>query len=441
MSPNLQSTLNYLAALTRRRLAEYLGVDYPHSSRSLPSPLVSDDEHPYTSFVQHRRLTADEFVALAVALAPHLQPLFFDNILKEFKPDGSPVPAFGGLNDQDHRRFVPTGETVQFLLAGEQLDRRLQVQQMFGTNHFFVRERIVYLNEVKPGEPFSAGKLILDPEFVELFTLGYITPPKMSSSFPAQRLTTELVWDDLVLSPQTQAQLGEVSTWIQHNDTLMYDWKMYRRVKPGFRVLFHGPPGTGKTMAASLLGKTTGHDVYRIDLAMIMSKFIGETEKNLSNLLDKAENKNWILFFDEADALFGKRTHVRDAHDRYANLEVSYLLQRIEEFSGLSILASNFISNMDDAFTRRFQSVIYFPMPRPEERLQIWLKNLPPAIKLDPKINLSQVSVQFELSGSNIVNVMHYCCLKALENKTNLITLDNLLNGINRELQKEKRPA
>ena len=132
-------------------------------------------------------------------------------------------------------------------------------------------------------------------------------------------------------------------------------------------MLFHGPPGTGKTLTAGLLGKIAQKDVYRIDLSMVISKYIGETEKNLARLFDKAERKDWILFFDEADSLFGKRGQVKDAHDKYANQEVSYLLQRVEAYNGLVILASNFKNNIDEAFLRRFQSIIYFPLPAKEE--------------------------------------------------------------------------
>ena len=131
---------------------------------------------------------------------------------------------------------------------------------------------------------------------------------------------------------------------------------MRKRVKPGYRALFHGPPGTGKTLTATLLGKHTGRPVFRIDLSRVVSKYIGETEKNLSRLFDKAEHKDWILFFDEADALFGKRTEIRDAHDKYANQEVAYLLQRIESYAGLVILATNQRGNIDEAFLRRFQA-------------------------------------------------------------------------------------
>jgi AAA+ superfamily predicted ATPase len=437
MSPNIHASLQFLRQLVRARIAAHFG-----QPTSLPTlPVLQPDDTPFTQLVLHRRLTTDEFVVLLTALAPHLNPGFFDEIVAELLPEGGEFAAIGGVKGSNFRGFLPTGETALFLLAGDDLERRLMVQRVFGSQHFLVKERVVYLEEMKPGEPGTTGRLVLDPEWVELFTLGYVTAPRLSNSFPAQRLESELEWDDLVLNDLTMKQLREVQTWIQHNDTLLYDWKMSRKIKPGYRALFYGPPGTGKTMAASLLGKFTQHEVYRIDLSSMVSKYIGETEKNLATLFDRAENKKWILFFDEADSLFGKRTSVRDAHDRFANQEVSYLLQRIEDFPGLSILASNFKSNLDDAFTRRFQSVIYFPMPQPAEREQLWRKTFPPAVQLAPDVDLKAISERYELSGSNILNIVHYCCLQALANNTNVISVENIAHGINREFIKENKIA
>ncbi|NUO03157.1 MAG: ATP-binding protein [Saprospiraceae bacterium] len=435
MSPNLSTTLAFLATLTRYRLSIFFGRD----AQQPQVPAMQSDELPFTLFIQHRRLTVDEYVALAVALVPHLIPSFFDDLVAEFMPQGGDFPPIGGVKGTNQRNTLPTGETLLFLLAGSDLSRRLEVKKVFGSQHFFTKEKIIYLEDLKPGEPATGGRIILDQEYVELFTLGYVTPPRMGTGFPAQHITTELEWDDLVLNEGTLNQLKEVETWIQHNDTLLYDWKMYRKLKPGFRALFYGPPGTGKTMAAGLLGKYTGHEVYRIDLSMMVSKYIGETEKNLAALFDKAENKNWILFFDEADALFGKRTSVKDSHDRFANQEVSYLLQRVEEFPGLSILASNFKSNLDDAFARRFQTIVYFPVPRSQERLKLWQQSFPAAVQLETGINLQKISEKYELTGSNIVNIVHYCCLQALSNNTNIISADNLITGINREFVKENK--
>lgn len=437
MSPNLTTSLAFLRALLRFRLAEHLGQTLPDAPAI---PVLQDDDHAFTRFVQHKRLTVDEYVALLAGLAPHTDPFLFDEEVQAILPQGSDFPPLGGVKGVNFRGFLPTGETVQFLLGGGgNLERRITIQRLFGTQHFFTKERILYLEEMKAGEPVSSGKLILDSEYVELFVLGYVSPPRLGSNFPAQRLQTDLEWSDLVLPESTMKQLQEVEIWLQHNDRLLYDWKMARKIKPGFRALFFGPPGTGKTMAATLLGKFTGHEVFRIDLSTMVSKYIGETEKNLASLFERAENKNWILFFDEADALFGKRTNVRDAHDRFANQEVSYLLQRIEDFPGLSILASNFKSNVDEAFTRRFQSMVYFPMPKAGERLLLWQKTFPETVHLEESIVLRQIADKYELSGSNILNIVQYCCLQALAVNNNLITSANLLAGIHRELIKENK--
>ncbi len=257
-----------------------------------------------------------------------------------------------------------------------------------------------------------------------------------SYNFPAQRMETQQEWDDLVLNAQTRQQVKELETWLEHGNTLLDDWGMRRKIKPGFRALFHGPSGTGKTLTASLLGKYTKREVYKIDLSMVVSKFIGETEKNLDNLFAKAENKNWVLFFDEADALFGKRTNVQDALDKYANQEVSYLLQKLEGYGGLAILACNFIKNIDTAFIRRFQSIVHFPMPGPEERLLLWQKAIPEKVELEKDVQMDRLAKQFELTGAEIMNVVQYCCLRALEKGIETISLRDIQMGIRREFMK-----
>ena len=176
------------------------------------------------------------------------------------------------------------------------------------------------------------------------------------SAFPARRITTELEWSDLALSGEVMAQLEKIAVWLE-------DWRQKRRTGPGFAGLFSGPSGTGKTLASALLGKRAGLDVFRVDLSRVISKDIGETEKNLGRIFDEAERNHSILFFDEADALFGKRTQVSDAHDRFANQEGNYFLQRIEQYPGVVILAANTNQSIDEAFARRFQFVVHFPAP------------------------------------------------------------------------------
>ena len=246
----------------------------------------------------------------------------------------------------------------------------------------------------------------------------------------------------MVLDYNVKVEIEEINNWIRWESTIMDEWQLGRFLKAGYRSLFYGPPGTGKTLTATLIGKHNQMDVYRIDLSMIVSKYIGETEKNLAYVFDLAENRNWILFFDEADALFGKRTSTNTSNDRHANQEVAYLLQRIEDFPGIVILATNLRSNIDEAFSRRFQSVVYFPMPREELRIELWKKMLRQEWleeKFDKTDALIRQCAGYELSGGSISNVIRRCALRLLaENRTKL-TKPILIESIQKELYKEGR--
>ena len=173
--------------------------------------------------------------------------------------------------------------------------------------------------------------------------------------------------------------------------------------------------------------------MYKVDLSLVVSKYIGETEKNLARVFDQAQHKDWLLFFDEADALFGKRSGTNNSNDRHANQEVSFLLQRIETFDGIAILASNLKDNMDAAFARRFESVIYFPMPRPEERLRLWEQGFSTKARFAENVNLNKIAEEHELCGGSIMNVVRYASLQALESGDNQVTQEVLERGIRRE--------
>ncbi|MCJ8270101.1 MAG: ATP-binding protein, partial [Psychrosphaera sp.] len=228
-------------------------------------------------------------------------------------------------------------------------------------------------------------------------------------------------------------------TWIQHSHTILEKWGLQKTLKPGYRSLFYGPPGTGKTLTATLIGDQLGLDVYRIDLSSMVSKYIGETEKNLANLFDQAQSKRWILFFDEADALFGTRSQGSSANDRHANQQVAYLLQRIEDFPGIVILATNLRANIDEAFSRRFQSLIYFPMPDAEQRLLLWQSILNGHCELASGQDLSDIAEKYELSGGAITNVVRYAAICAIEADSDTISYQDLRKGVAKELRKEGR--
>ncbi len=399
--------------------------------------LYSKTEIPFLSFIDKYKLSEEETIVLIIALIPHISPDFFNSVISEYLPNGGEFPEFGGVKGKNHRGILPTGETVLFLLAGKDIGKRIEISKFFDEDHLFARKNVIHLENPGFGEPQMSGRLIMEDEYIDLFTSGKISRPRLSSDFPAELITTEMEWKDLILQDKTMEEIREIETWLKYNDTLMNEWQMSGKIKPGYRVMFLGPPGTGKTMTACLLGKYTNRDVFRVDLSMVVSKYIGETEKNLSKLFDKAFNKDWILFFDEADSIFGKRTNVRDAHDKYANQEVSYLLQRIESHAGLVILASNLKNNIDSSFTRRFNTIVEFENPGITERIKLWENYVPPAATLEQRVSLKELSGKYELTGANIVNVIHYAGLKTLEKQSSVILLDDILKGIQKEYQKE----
>ncbi|SEM23045.1 ATPase family associated with various cellular activities (AAA) [Aquimarina amphilecti] len=431
---HFDSKLSFLKEVIEYRLKDNYTNEIPVF---LKFDKIMSDDSLFSKFVREKELSLEEVITLLLAIVPHISPDFFTKIISDFLPNGGGLPDFGGVKGKNHRGIIPTGETVQFIVAGSDIQKRMQLTEMFYEEHLFFKEGVLYLGTVPMGEPKMSGRLMLAEEYIELFTTGNILKPSLSKDFLAERIDTQLDWDDLVVQNKTLQQIKEIEVWLDYNDIVLNDWNMKSRIKPGYRILFSGPPGTGKTLTATLLGKFTGKDVYRIDLSMIVSKYIGETEKNLSKLFDKAKNKSWILFFDEADAIFGKRTDVRDAHDKYANQEVSYLLQRIEAHSGLVILATNFRNNIDTAFTRRFQSIIEFENPSYKERLSLWKKNLPNKIALDKSVSLEEISKKYPLTGANIINVVQYICLKTIASKHKSILLETVLEGIKKEYLKE----
>ena len=386
-----------------------------------------------------KKLNHCETIILLTALSAHVQPTLFDNAIQPFMPKGGEFPEFGGVKGTNTRYMLPTGDTALFLLAGTDTDKRQQVLRYFDSSHWFWTDYVLWLEHVKEGEPRMSGKLILHQEYVDLLTTGMVSKPAFSPEFPAKLVTTKMEWEDVILPAKTATQIDDIKIWLHHNTTFLQNWGMEKRIKPGFRALFYGPPGTGKTLTATLLGKQFEKDVYRIDLSQVVSKYIGETEKNLEKIFIKAENKNWILFFDEADALFGKRSNVQNAHDKYANQEVSYLLQRVEDFSGLVILASNYKSNIDQAFIRRFNSIIHFPMPNQAERYAIWQTAIPPKASLAADIDLMTIAAKYEISGSAIVSVIHFASLQTIYKHSTSIAKSAILEGIKREFEKEER--
>jgi hypothetical protein len=253
----------------------------------------------------------------------------------------------------------------------------------------------------------------------------------------AQKIHCRGGWNSLVLPRHILRQLHDVCTSERHRQTVYSQWGFDQRLSAGkgLNVLFCGTSGTGKTMAAGILAQELGLDLYRIDLSIVVSKYIGETEKQLNLIFREAQTSNAVLLFDEADALFGKRSEVKDAHDRYANVEVAYLLQKMEEYEGIVILATNLRRNMDDAFTRRMHHIIEFPFPDADNRERIWRGILPPDAPVASDIDYGFLARQFELAGGNIRNVALAAAFLAAE-EARPIRMEHCIIATALELQK-----
>lgn len=435
---DLERELEWFTGVLDARLKSYFGPEKSSFQlEALPPP--EPGRSGYAEFLREHCLSISERIVLILALIPHIRPQLLDVLWVRNEATQRGFTEFGGWHSATHGGFVPTGETAVFILAGDELAVRFELLQLFEGDHLFARHNVLTLAPTASSEPLLSGALTLSREYVHRFTTGIERKPGFGPDFPARRVETWLEWEHLVLPASMLEQLEEIRHWIRLGPTLLGEWGMQHKLRPGFTSLFYGPPGTGKTLSACLLGKYCGCDVYKIDLSMIVSKYIGETEKNLAKIFDMAEHRGWILFFDEADALFGRRTRVDDSHDRYANQEISFLLQRIEEFNGVVILASNMKNNIDDAFIRRFHSVIHFPMPKSAERERIWRAAFSPKARLEERIDLSRLAAKHELSGGTIMNVVRYSSLKALTRDTPTVWLDDVEEGIRRELQKEGR--
>lgn len=432
----IEKELKWFEAFLDARLAHFFNNELGDPFELHPGPDLSEDESICAKFVNRYQLNFGERLVLLLCLIPHIKPELLDSFLVKDAVTGRFYTIFGGVAGQNHNGFLPTGETAVFLLSGTDLLARTTASKLFTENHKFYIFNILKLEESKLGEPRLSGLLSISEETLSVLTSGNDYEPPFSAKFPARILHSSLTWDDLVLDTNAYDEIETIKVWINQKDNPEWNDVKHSGWMKGYRVLFYGPPGTGKSLTATLMGNECGKNVYRIDLSQIVSKYIGETEKNLSSLFQLSENKNWILFFDEADALFGKRTEMTDAKDKYANQETSYLLQRIEDFQGLIILATNFKPNIDSAFLRRFQSIVYFKIPGISQREKLWEKALS-RLPGENQVDVLKLAGDYEIAGGFINNVVQFAWLNARKNKSKIITNQDVLLGIKREYAKE----
>ena len=255
----------------------------------------------------------------------------------------------------------------------------------------------------------------------------------------ATRVKSKHTWKDLVLNSKEKEMLKSACAQVKYKHIVYDKWRMKDRILygRGVSMLFAGPPGTGKTMAAGVIANDLGLEIYRVDLSQVVSKYIGETEKNLNGIFNEARSSNVILFFDETDALFGKRTEVKDSHDKNANVETSFLLQKMEEYEGITIMTTNFLQNIDSAFFRRISYVIHFEFPDKESRKKIWENMYPASVPMAKDIDFEYLSRQFEIAGGNIKNIALISLFLAAKSEEKILTMKHILTAVRYELKKQ----
>lgn len=430
----LTNELAWLASVIEGRVSQ----QFQQQAWTLPPPPAIDSERSaYGELVQQGELGAEERLVLILALAPHLRPAILDALFVENRLTGRPSTEIGGISGSSHRGFLPTCETAAFLLAGSNLEQRLATQRLFQHDHFFQRQGILVMERPSYQETLFSAPLKLSPESLQWLTTGERSKEAVHGRLPARLITTQLNWEDLVLAPEVREEIATLQTWLDRGPSAMQEWGLQKHVKPGYRALFYGPPGTGKTLTATLIGAVVCMDVYRVDLSMFTSRHGGDLNKRLLGAFDQALNNNCILYFDQADALFGSHGGHASSLERHAGPAAYQLLQEIENFSGVAILSCHLRSNLDEAFARHFQSIIYFPMPDPEQRLALWYGLFGPLPRLDPDVDLRIIADNYPLSGGAIANVARHAVMRALSRQRKQVTQEDLLVGIRRELAKD----
>ncbi|MES2797454.1 MAG: ATP-binding protein [Bacteroidota bacterium] len=381
-----------------------------------------------------------ESVGITLCLAPIIQSDLLDNFIKtEFGIEGD-FPLIGGIRGIQHRGIMPTGETWMYFCCENETEKRIKFIEAM-PKYLSHPNGLLNIEPALPGEPFLSGKLTFSNYFrKEFHSESIIYEQRLSDLSLGGFIHTQLTINDLVLSEGVGDSIEEIKYWQYFNENMDQKIPFFKRIKQGLKILFFGKSGTGKTQTAAIIGNELEKKVYRIDLSQIVSKYIGETEKNLAKIFEVAEHRGWILFFDEGDALFGKRTSVSSSNDRYANQEVAYLLQRIEDYTGIVIISTNLKENIDTAFLRRFQIITEFQMPNKSQRKEIWQKLLKEISQYKIALEDAQWDeiLKTELSGGAITNIVNFVLLKSNYTKTK-INFSIIKEGIVRELRKENR--
>jgi len=326
------------------------------------------------------------------------------------------------------------------MLAGGDLEARFKGAEIFNKKHPLFSQHILEFDEIGNGGIRMRGQLRISEEFLERLTTGKAFQPSYSSKFPLKPLTSDLDWSDLGLNPKLQKELQGILNWIKHEEDLLDNWGLSQHINAGYKSLFHGPSGTGKNLAAALIGKSTHREIYEVESSLLLGRHFRRNNEHIDSFFRTAERNDWILFFDEADSLFGKRTNVRESNSRYANQEVSYLRQKIEEYSGIILLAAETKEELEFPFP--LDASIAFPEPDSRQRLVLWTSIFggdDKKYQLAKDIDFQELASKFEVNREDIIQVLKYATTAAIGRNSNLIEKKDILEGIRRELTQDRK--
>jgi hypothetical protein len=388
------------------------------AGEQLPELHCYDGWGPLAATIGSAMLSEAEALVLLAALAPEIDERF--------------AARYAELTDRPGVTGL-TREVARTLVA-RSLPARLDANFVLSAHGRLLGGGLL---ELDPPGGGATAILHVEPRLAA-WLLGMPPPdPTTSQDFPATPLTTVHTLDDVVLPTQARVRVTDLEARIAHHDLVVEEWGFGRHHDntSGMVALFHGPPGTGKSMTAAALAASTGRAAYVVDLSALVSKYIGETEKSLARIFDRAAREQSILVFDEADAVFGKRTEIGDAHDRYANQEVSYLLARIERHTGMVILTTNLLGNIDAAFRRRIHVVVEFPMPGPAERERLWRGAIPAKLPVAPDLDLPSLARTYVISGAQIRDATVEAAYLAAAGG-HVVGMEQLLAGVRRQYDK-----
>jgi len=439
----IKREIDWLKALINLRVSG-IGQENYMLPDEIKEPPVLYEATNYSDFVNNKN-TEDRLAILLAICRAERNEVFFPFLVNfrnlEFQS------RYGGVVDRDLNRFYPTLSTLFFLLSGDDLERWNEYFLKFSHKNSLFTQNILLLekfakNADSHDNDIANYTLRLSDSYLRYFMGGDQPRLDEGSGFPAFLIETNLSFDDVVHAPRVKESLTDIVKYLRNKKKLFAMEGVKEKVKESYVVVFSGLPGTGKTLTAKTIGKELGLPIYCVNLSRLVSKYIGETEKNLEILFDRFDSQECILFFDEADAIFGKRTEVKDSKDRYANQQINYLLQKIETFKGLVILATNVFDIeglFDKAFQRRIRRHIHFVHPDKEERFLLWKKSLPSSFLFENNLE-EELALYYQLTGASISNIVSDVLVEAVHQDLTKISFELIKPFIKMDYSRRNMP-